>query len=805
MEIAGKGEDEDWEEEEEGEEKRLSLILPKLLAYVRTRLPSCHLALAKGILSSTDRIIRLTEADGACSNCLRKGVECVTAPGRKRCAFCASMGNTRYICTAPPHPNRQLGPLPLDASLPNLLAYLSKRKPGAHLGIADRMLNDPKRVVRLSEAEGACTRCVAKGVECVTTPGRRRCAYCSTSGGIRSDCTAVEWMDGEEEDEEEKEEGEMEEEDEEGAFVGPTPTTPVACCSTRQPSPDLRAGNGEEEEEFPAPKPTNHLAHSSPRQASPNLRSVEGEEIEEESPTPIATKLLAYFSERQPSSNVRIGQRYLSDPKRVVRFSEAKGACKNCVRRRFECVTVPGKSRCAYCATGGYSREDKCRAGEAFRWREKEEEEQDERESRRVPTRLLAYFKNRPPSSDLHNGQFFLSDPDRVIRLNATEGACGTCLKKGVECVTAPRQKRCAWGTSVSGIRFHCDAGDIKATKEKERVEEERRNEEVGSPPPIPRSLLDHLLTRAPSQHLHTAQGISKDPRRVVRVTEAEGACAKCMEKKVECVTAPGRKRCAYCASMRYRCLAGEGKGKTGGREGEGGNAADEGPGPFPTTEIEAYLRSRAPGSKVRTAERMLWHPQRVVRIGRAEGACVRCAGIGYECVTVPGRAKCALCTSDSRYRCVVREGENVESGQGVEGVDGEREERVEEDEHEQLGPIAPKIEAYLRSRAPKSKVRAAQGMLRHPERVVRVGKAEGACVHCAGSGFECVTVPGRKRCTFCSSMGDDRYRCVVKEVRRGGEGGGVGDGEREQEGEGERGIDGEGNEKVRDGGEERE
>lgn len=436
MEIAGKGEDEDWWEEEEGEEKRLCLILPKLLAYVRTRLPSCHLALAKGILSSTDRIIRLTEADGACSNCLRKGVECVTAPGRKRCAFCASMGSTRYICTAPPHPNRQLGPLPLDASLPNLLAYLSKRKPGAHLCIADRMLNDPKRVVRLSEAEGACTRCVAKGVECVT---------------------------------------------------------------------------------------------------------------------------------------------------------------------------------------------------------------------------------------------------------------------------------------------------------------------------------------------------------------------------------APGRKRCAYCASMRYRCLAGEGKGKTGGREGEGGNAADEGPGPFPTTEIEAYLRSRAPGSKVRTAERMLWHPQRVVRIGRAEGACVRCAGIGYECVTVQGRAKCALCTSDSRYRCVVREGENVESGQGVEGVDGEREERVEEDEHEQLGPIAPKIEAHLRSRAPGSKVRAAQGMLRHPERVVRVGKAEGACVHCAGSGFECVTVPGRKRCAFCSSMGDDRYRCVVKEVRRGGEGGGVGDGEREQEGEGERGIDGEGNEKVRDGGEERE
>lgn len=334
---------------------------------------------------------------------------------------------------------------------------------------------------------------------------------------------------------------------------------------------------------------------------------MEGEEIEEESPTPIATKLLAYFSERQPSSNVRIGQRYLSDPKRVVRFSEAKGACKNCVRRRFECVTVPGKSRCAYCATGGYSREDKCRAGEAFRWREKEEEEQDKRESRCVPTRLLAYFKNRPPSSDLHNGQFFLSDPDRVIRLNATEGTCGTCLKKGVECVTAPRQKRCAFCTSVSGIRFHCDAGDIKATKEKEREEEEeRRNEEVGSPPPIPRSLLDHLLTRASSQHLHTAQGISKDPRRVVRVTEAEGACAKCMEKKVECVTAPGRKRCAYCASMRYRCLAGEGKGKTGGREGEGGNAADEGPGPFPTTEIEAYLRSRAPGSKVRTAERVL-------------------------------------------------------------------------------------------------------------------------------------------------------------------------------------------------------
>ncbi|MCJ1247501.1 hypothetical protein MMC30_004715 [Trapelia coarctata] len=656
----------------------------KLLAHFRMRVPSQRLLNAQRILSLPGKIIRLTEAEGACIHCLAKGLECVTAPWRKQCAFCTSMSGGKYVCTSPP-----LTQPPEDGPPTNLLAYLANRNPSVHLGVAERVLSDPKRLVLGEEA--TCGHCVKKGLDCVIAPGRKKCAYCASMESIH--------------------------------YVCPAGTSMVPQGEKR----------GEDEEEDEREEP---------------------EEEQEEAPAPTPTHLHDYLLARIPCPDVSAAEGLLSHPQRVVRLTEAEGACQNCLVRDVECVTVPAGSRCVLCTSigsDGYT----CRSSapgrvrcafpvaEEMKWGDGESDEEEEGQLPRpiptklvaclsirqpstdlagdgdssdgsemeigeeeedesptptptnslthfsprqptpdlrtgegeeeeeeqlpgpIPTKLRAYFAKRQPSADLDRGQRFLSDPERVVRLTAAEGACPTCVRKGVECVTAPGRRRCAFCASVGGMRLKCGVGDPKGAKERKEEggeeEEEKGVERPAAPAPIPTNLLAYFSQRATCTNLRTAERIARDPRRVVRVGTAESACTKCVAKGVECVTAPGRKRCAFCTSRAGRdntCVVG-----TLMREEE----EEEVPAP----NLLAYFRQRAATGNMYTAERILKHPQRVVRVGEAEGACKRCVLQGLECVTGPGGRRCALCASLGR-------GADTCFGVG-EGVGGDGEGRRKE------------------------------------------------------------------------------------------------------------------------------
>jgi len=87
--------------------------------------------------------------------------------------------------------------------------------------------------------------------------------------------------------------------------------------------------------------------------------------------------------------------------------------------------------------------------------------------------------------------------------------------------------------------------------------------------------------------------------------------------------------------------------------------------------------------------------------------------------------------------------------------------------------PASPDtLTAYLSSRPQDSRmVIRAQSYAAHPHRIVHQPTDPGACEQCREKVVECVTVPGKKHCALCTSLGGWRqYYCSTADERMGAE-----------------------------------
>lgn len=88
--------------------------------------------------------------------------------------------------------------------------------------------------------------------------------------------------------------------------------------------------------------------------------------------------------------------------------------------------------------------------------------------------------------------------------------------------------------------------------------------------------------------------------------------------------------------------------------------------------------------------------------------------------------------------------------------------------------PASPDtLTAYLSTRPQDSRmVIRAQSYAAHPHRIVHQPTDPGACEQCRERAVECVTVPGKKHCALCTSLGGWRqYYCSTADERMAAEG----------------------------------
>lgn len=262
----------------------------------------------------------------------------------------------------------------------------------------------------------------------------------------------------------------------------------------------------------------------------------------------------------------------------------------------------------------------------------------------------------------------------------------------------------------------------------------------------------------------------------------------------------------------------GEDELEMGGGEDEKGETQ-----PSPTQLLD-YFRTRKPSNKLRAAEALLFHPNRRVHPSTSPKACIQCREKGVECLTLPARAHCAYCVSRGGsvwYDCSTKHRRQMirakgngerprkrprkESTKDEMVVDEEDAMEVEVDEDKEndcgaretlstpqsvstlttvVAPIsatpplgssslaAPRLLAHLQSRNSLSRVRYAEVMLTHPSSKVYPSTSPRACTQCQIMGFECVILPFRMHCAYCTSHNsNDQYLCSTRKERLNGRG----------------------------------
>jgi len=471
------------DEEDNGEEGDTPHTPTKLLAYLHRRKPHRASRSASSMLTHPSRKVYLPTSAKACKLCRNRGMECVTLPDRKPCAYCTLRSDAgpcstmeerrsgrgqwwRGVSQAERAAKRKAldgmereeedelemedgenqgdtEPIPTQ-----LLTYFRTRKPSDKLRQAKSMLSHLNRRVHLSTSPKACSQCREKGVECVTLPTRARCAYCTLRGAhgwyacstrhereteqgkgsgekeikrIREESTRVELEAGEEDAMEVDVEEDEEEEDKENEGGGETPPTlPSASTPT--------AG-------FTPTSATSPLSFSSLSLAAP--------------------RLLAHLQSLGSVPRAQCAEAMLTHPSRKVHLPTSPRACTQCQKKGFECVTLPFRMHCAYCASRWNRNPDPCSTrkerpdgkgkarGQMERLRKERVDDKAE-VADEIPN-LLAYFRSRKTDRNVRSAEPMLTDSRREIQLPTSAKACNNCRQHGMECLTLPDRKLCAF------------------------------------------------------------------------------------------------------------------------------------------------------------------------------------------------------------------------------------------------------------------------------------------------------------------------------------------------------------------------
>jgi hypothetical protein len=358
-----------------------------------------------------------------------------------------------------------------------LLAYFRTRKPSNKLREAEAMLSHPNRRVHPSTSPKACIQCREKGVECLTQPARAHCAHCMLRGSsawyncstrhkrqtkkgkgngerprkrMRKESTRDEMVV----DEEDAMEVEMEEDKENDCGARETLSTPHSVSTLT-------------------------TAHA-PISATPPLGS--------SSSSLAAPRLLANLQSRDSCSYIRYAETMLTHPSRKVYPSTSARACTQCQEKGFECVILPLKMHCAYCTSynsnGLYlcsTRKERLnRRGKAKEMTKRLRKEEVDVE---IPN-LLTYFRNQKPGPKVRSAKSMLMDPRRKVHLPTSAEACNTCRQHGMECLTLPERKLCAFCVlrpRATGDCVSCSTQDKRYTGTgKRRAEDEVEVDEGG-------------------------------------------------------------------------------------------------------------------------------------------------------------------------------------------------------------------------------------------------------------------------------------------------------------------------------------
>lgn len=429
------------------------------------------------MLTHPTREVYLPESVKACDRCREHGMECVTLPERKPCAFCASSRDRRCStgeerrsgmgqwCGGVSQAERAAKRKALDEmeggeedelemgdgedeegetqpSPTQLLAYFRTRKPSNKLREAEALLSHPNRRVHPSTSPKACLQCREKGVECLTLPARAHCAYCLSRGGcIWYDCSTKHRRqmrrakgNGERPRKRTKKESTKDEMvvDEEDAMEVEVDEDKENDCGAR--------------ETLSTPQSVSTLTTVvAPISATPPLGSS----------SLAAPRLLAYLQSWNSLSRVRYAEIMLTHPSSKVYPSTSPRACNQCQITGFECVILPFRMHCAYCTSRNSNGQYLCstrneRLNGRGKWREeterlRKEMVDDKAEMEAEIPNLLTYFRSRKPGPKVQSAERILTDSRRKVHLPTSAEACNTCRQHGMECLTLPERKLCAF------------------------------------------------------------------------------------------------------------------------------------------------------------------------------------------------------------------------------------------------------------------------------------------------------------------------------------------------------------------------
>lgn len=319
-----------------------------------------------------------------------------------------------------------------------LLAYFRTRKPSNNLREAEAILSHPNHRVHPATSLKACIQCREKGIECVTLPTRAHCAYCMLRGASGwYDCSTR-----------------HKRQTRKGKGNGERPRKRMRKESTRDEmvvdEEDVMEVEVEEDKENDCGAretlSTSHCVSAlttavAPISATPLLGS--------SSSSLAAPRLVAYLRSRKSHSLVRYAETMLTHPSRKVYPSTSPRACTQCQKRGFECVILPFRMHCAYCASHNSNGPYLCstskeRLNGRGRAREEEERLRKADVEAEIPN-LLTYFRSRKPDPRVQSAERMLTDSRRKVHLPTSAEACNNCRQHGMECLTLPERKLCAF------------------------------------------------------------------------------------------------------------------------------------------------------------------------------------------------------------------------------------------------------------------------------------------------------------------------------------------------------------------------